>query len=95
MFTTACFSAQLNTPRRADGVDACRGGVQCSGLSLMPGLRQEEGFTTPFGASLFAAATALWRADPWTAIPAARRRPIKVRAPLDAVISLHVRSLLR
>ena len=62
------------------------GCVQCSGLSLMPGLRQEEGFTTPFGASLFAAATALWRADPWTAIPAARRRPIKVRAPLYAVV---------
>ena len=56
--------------------------MQCSGLSLMPGLRQEEGFTTEFGKSLFESTTALWRAQPWTALPVARRRPIKVTFPI-------------
>lgn len=51
-------------------------------LAMLPGLVQCQGFTPTFGKELFASAKKFYSAKPWTKIPPAARRPIKVSFPI-------------
>ncbi|KAK3241124.1 hypothetical protein CYMTET_49086 [Cymbomonas tetramitiformis] len=51
-------------------------------LAMLPGLVQCQGFTPTFGKELFAAAKKFYSAKPWTKLPPAARRPIKVSFPI-------------